>query len=75
MCYPTYDKLPEAWPTANHLFWDSDIGKWIEGASSFLQDQINPDTAINGAIKELVDIVRGTQEPDGYPNIHYRTFR
>ncbi|KAH7390646.1 hypothetical protein BKA66DRAFT_413338 [Pyrenochaeta sp. MPI-SDFR-AT-0127] len=69
---PIYDKAPEIWPIADHLFWDSDIGKWIEGACYFLQGQSNPDPAIDGAVRELVEMIRTAQEPDGYLNIHYQ---
>jgi len=69
---PIYDKVPDFWPIADHLFWDSDIGKWIEGACYFLTAESNPDPVIDGAVKELVDMVRSAQQPDGYLNIHYQ---
>ncbi|KAF3045458.1 hypothetical protein E8E12_005741 [Didymella heteroderae] len=69
---PTYDKVPEVWPIADHLFWDSDIGKWIEGACYFLEGEPTPDPAIDDAIKELVEMIRRAQQPDGYLNIHYQ---
>ncbi|KAJ8112128.1 hypothetical protein OPT61_g5436 [Boeremia exigua] len=68
---PIYNKTPEFWPIADHLFWDSDIGKWIEGACYFLEGQDNPDPVIDGAIKELVEMIRSAQQSDGYINIHY----
>lgn len=69
---PIYEKLPEAWPIWDHLFWDSDIGKWIEGACYFLEGQSRPDSVIDGAVKELVDMIRSAQEPDGYLNVHFQ---
>lgn len=49
---------------------DSDIGKWIEGACYFLHE--NPDNeVIHTAIKELVQMIRSAQQPDGYLNIHF----
>lgn len=69
---PIYDKVPEFWPIADHLFWDSDIGKWIEGACYFLEGEREPDQAIDGAIKELVHRIRSAQQKDGYINIHYQ---
>lgn len=68
--HPIYNKEP--WPIPDHLFWDSDIGKWIEGACYFLETQSKPDPVIDGAIKELVEMIRQAQEPDGYLNIHYQ---
>lgn len=69
---PIYDKVPEAWPIADHLFWDSDIGKWIEGACYFLQGESSPDPVIDCAIKGLVETIRSAQQSDGYLNIHYQ---
>lgn len=57
------------WPVPFHLFWDSDIAKWIEAASYFLQEEY--DEAIDKAIQELVEMIRGAQQEDGYLNVHY----
>ncbi|KAJ9613731.1 hypothetical protein H2204_014694 [Knufia peltigerae] len=67
--HPSYSDEPETWPIPKHLFWDSDIGKWIEGACYFLHNQ--PDTKIHSAINDLVKMIRSAQQPDGYLNIHY----
>lgn len=84
--HPTYDNPPVrisypagvsthlnsiqlVWPVPDHLFWDSDVAKWIEGACYFLKQQSLPD--IDAAVKELVDMIRSAQQPDGYLNIHY----
>ncbi|KAJ9613061.1 hypothetical protein H2200_003002 [Cladophialophora chaetospira] len=67
--HPTYSHAAETWPVPKHLFWDSDVGKWIEGACYCLVDQPNVD--IENAIKELVQMIRSAQQPDGYLNIHY----
>ncbi|RSL42247.1 hypothetical protein CEP53_012300 [Fusarium sp. AF-6] len=57
------------WPVPFHLFWDSDIAKWIEGACYFLLDEY--DAKIDEAIFELVEMIRGAQQEDGYLNVHY----
>jgi DUF1680 family protein len=57
------------WPVPFHLFWDSDIAKWIEGACYFLHDEF--DAEIDDAVKELVQTIRGAQQDDGYLNVHY----
>ncbi|CEI61286.1 hypothetical protein FVEN_g5992 [Fusarium venenatum] len=57
------------WPVPFHLFWDSDIAKWIEGACYFLHDEFDPE--IDTAVKELVETIRGAQQDDGYLNVHY----
>lgn len=67
--HESYNDKPDVWPIPNHLFWDSDIAKWIEGACYFLQAE--PNTEIEGAVHELVDMIRLAQQPDGYINIHY----
>lgn len=67
--HPVYDESPLVWPIPNHLFWDSDVAKWIEGACYFLQQQAN--RKVDEAINDLVMMIRGAQQPDGYLNIHY----
>lgn len=57
------------WPVPFHLFWDSDIAKWIEGACYFLADDY--DAEIDKTICELVGMIRGAQQEDGYLNVHY----
>jgi DUF1680 family protein len=66
-----YTPDPEHWPVpANfHLFWDSDIGKWMEGACYSLYDQKNEE--VETAIHELVEMMRSAQQQDGYLNIHF----
>jgi uncharacterized protein len=68
---------PEHWPVPAdfHLFWDSDLGKWMEGACYFLHEDKNEHKEggeIEAAVKELVEMIREAQEEDGYLNIHYQ---
>jgi len=56
-------------PVPNHLFFDSDVAKWIEGACYFLEEQTIPE--VEAAVHDLVDQIRCAQQPDGYINIHY----
>ncbi|KAG9953630.1 DUF1680-domain-containing protein, partial [Aureobasidium melanogenum] len=67
--HPVYDCAPEVWPISDHLFWDSDVAKWIEGACYFLQQQFMPNIA--NAVDDVVEMIRSAQQPDGYLNIHY----
>lgn len=67
--HPSYDDPPDHWPVPNHLFWDSDIGKWIEAATYFLCDHKNAE--IEDAIDELTEMILSAQQPDGYLNIHF----
>lgn len=67
--HASYDDPPNVWPVPNHLFWDSDIAKWIEGACYFLHE--HTDARVESAVAELVSFIRAAQRPDGYINIHY----
>ena len=71
--HPSYSDPPDVWPVPNHLFWDSDIGKWIEGACYFLMsdDAKDLDNTIQTAVDDLVSMIASAQQPDGYLNIHY----
>ncbi len=51
------------------VFWDSDIGKWIETASYGLSHK--RDTKIEGQIEAIVDKFEKAQLPDGYLNLWY----
>jgi len=67
--HPSYGDKPDHWPVPNHLFWESDVGKWIEGACYLLREQ--PDERIEQAVSELVNMIEEAQQPDGYLNIHF----
>ena len=67
--HPIYDDPPEIWPVPKHLFWDSDVAKWIEGACYFLHE--SEDATVRSAVDELVAMISSAQQPDGYLNIHF----
>lgn len=67
--HPSYDDEYDHWPVPNHLFWDSDVAKWIEGACYFLHDHKSKE--IEDAVSDLVEKIRKAQQPDGYLNIHF----
>jgi DUF1680 family protein len=52
-----------------HMFWDSDVAKWIEAASYSLTTDPDPD--LEALVKGVVDLVVAAQQPDGYLNVHY----
>jgi uncharacterized protein len=60
-----------SWPVPPHLFWDSDLAKWIEGACYFLHDPEHYDEEVDAAIREIVGWLRTAQQSDGYLNLHY----
>jgi hypothetical protein len=51
------------------IFWDSDIGKWIESASYALSHRHDP--AIEAKIEDIVDRLAAAQLADGYLNLWY----
>jgi DUF1680 family protein len=65
--HPTYEDGYKA------LFWDSDVGKWLEGACYFLVDkgEDEDDKVIDEAVRELTDMIASAQCNDGYLNIHF----
>ncbi|TDZ25655.1 Non-reducing end beta-L-arabinofuranosidase [Colletotrichum orbiculare MAFF 240422] len=66
--HPIFDDNSR-WPAPLHLFWDSDVGKWIEGACYFLADTY--DAEIDFAVRDLVEMIRSAQHDDGYINVHF----
>ncbi|MFW6163299.1 MAG: glycoside hydrolase family 127 protein [Planctomycetota bacterium] len=67
------DSLKLQWkegdPNRPHIFWDSDIAKWIEAASYCLTRRRS--RKIQRLLDEAVDLVVGAQQPDGYLNVHF----
>jgi DUF1680 family protein len=51
------------------VFWDSDVGKWIEAASYALSHRRDPE--IEAKIDAIVDDLSRAQSPDGYLNCWY----
>lgn len=51
------------------MFWDSDIGKWIEAASYALSHRRDP--VIECEIEEIIDDLEAAQAEDGYLNCWY----
>jgi DUF1680 family protein len=51
------------------VFWDSDVGKWIEAASYALSHR--RDAGVEAKIDAIVDDLAKAQSPDGYLNCWY----
>ncbi|MBM4143891.1 MAG: glycoside hydrolase family 127 protein [Lentisphaerae bacterium] len=67
------DAFKLAWkpgmPNEPHIFWDSDVGKWIEAAAYSLKT--HPDRKLERLVDDVVALVAGAQQPDGYLNTHF----
>lgn len=61
----------EGMPNRPHIFWDSDIAKWIEAAAYIIR--LAPDKELEARIDETVDIIGNNQTEDGYFNSYYLT--
>ena len=59
---------PESGP-APHVFWDSDVAKWVEAASYSLST--HPDPELAAQLEEVVDLIASAQQPDGYLNTYF----
>lgn len=56
-------------PNLPHIFWDSDVGKWIEAASYSLAT--HPDPAIESLLDDVIGRISRAQCSDGYLNTQY----
>ncbi len=61
----------EGEPDRPHIFWDSDVAKWIEGASYILAK--HPDEGLTAKIESVIDDIEKNQWEDGYVNSYYTT--
>jgi DUF1680 family protein len=56
-------------PNPPHIFWDSDVAKWIEAAAYSLAT--HPDPALDTLLDEVITLITAAQQPDGYLNVHF----
>ncbi|NLE66519.1 MAG: glycoside hydrolase family 127 protein [Lentisphaerae bacterium] len=56
-------------PNEPHIFWDSDVGKWIEAAAYSLMT--HPDKKLEARIDGVAALMARAQQPDGYLNAHF----
>lgn len=52
-----------------HIFWDSDVAKWMEGAAYILKK--HEDAGLAKKIDDLVALIKKNQGEDGYFNIYF----
>jgi len=58
-------------PDPPHIFWDSDIAKWLEAASCSLATHRHP--ALKKRLDATIALLAKAQQPDGYLNSHFTT--
>lgn len=52
-----------------HIYWDSDVAKWIEGVAYLIQE--NPIPELETFVEQLIDKIEQHQGADGYFNIYF----
>ena len=52
-----------------HIFWDSDVAKWMEGVAYLTMEKREPE--LEAIVDELVDDIERMQDENGYFNIFY----
>ncbi len=70
-----FDALRCAWKEGEknrpHIFWDSDVAKWIEAVAYLLEQ--GPEPELEAAVDRMIADVAANQWPDGYINSYYTT--
>ncbi len=56
-----------------HIYWDSDVAKWIEGAAYILEKEPHPE--LEAIIDGVVDLIVKNRDENGYYNSHFLTMR
>lgn len=56
-------------PNQPHVYWDSDVAKWIEAVGYSLAQ--NPDPELEKLADEVIQWMADAQQPDGYLNTHF----
>ena len=55
-----------------HVFWDSDVAKWLESAAYILA--VRKDEKLLGIVKKTVDDICAHPMPCGYFNSYYQVY-
>ncbi len=61
----------EGKPFQPHVYWDSDVAKWLEGA--VYTNRLHPNAALEKKINKTIDTFLKNQTPEGYFNSHFQT--
>ena len=58
-------------PYTPHVFWESDLAKWIEAASYSLA--VAPDAELEAEVDRVIGLLAAAQQDDGYLNAYWTT--
>lgn len=61
----------EGMPNKVHVFWDSDVAKWIEGVAYLTEKKREPE--LEALCDEIIDQLVAHQDADGYYNSYFLT--
>ena len=56
-------------PNKPHIFWDSDVAKWLEGVAYLTETKREP--KLEKIVDETVDLIEKNQDANGYFNIYF----
>ena len=59
----------EGAPNKPHIFWDSDVVKWIEGVAYLIEE--SPEPELEALVDEMIDNIAQNQRSDGYFNSYF----
>lgn len=63
----------EGEPNMPHIFWDSDVAKWIEGVAYSLKNKKNPE--MEAICDEAIEKIIKNSDENGYYNSHFLVAR
>ena len=63
-----FDKTSKVRP---HIFWDSDVAKWMEGVAYLVAEKREPH--LEAIMENLIDLIEKNQDECGYFNIFFQT--
>ena len=63
----------EGQPNKPHIFWDSDVAKWMESAAYLINER--PNARLKKILDKWIDIIFKNQEECGYFNSYFCTFK
>lgn len=65
-------RIPAGTNDKGHIYWDSDIAKWIEAAGFSLA--ANPNVKLESLADTIIDLYEQAQEEDGYLNTYFSLY-